>query len=274
MSAVAAVKNVGPQHSGLVEALIAAKREFGPLLKNSINPHFKNRYVDLDGVIEACDEALGNHGLAVIQKPRYRDGITLLVTELRHVSGETEESEYPLLPAKANDPQALGACMTYARRYCYMAMLSIAPTDDDGNEASGRVDNGPKAPQRAQIRPTTIEDIEQHMSKVAAQKAQDEIVKSAARLAAPVAAPTPVATEPSRVTIKQVQQLQIAIKELSLGGDTADEKRANRIAWVRWASGQEGLESTSDLLATNFDKVLAKARNGEAPVLEVQLGGK
>lgn len=40
--------------------------------------------------------------------------------------------------AKANDPQAVGSGVSYARRYTLMSMLSLGAEDDDGESAMGR----------------------------------------------------------------------------------------------------------------------------------------
>jgi hypothetical protein len=39
--------------------------------------------------------------------------------------------------AKANDPQAVGSAISYARRYAVSSILSLNVSDDDGNKASG-----------------------------------------------------------------------------------------------------------------------------------------
>lgn len=43
----------------------------------------------------------------------------------------------PLLLSK-EDMQGLGSALTYSRRYGLMAMVGIAPEDDDANAASGK----------------------------------------------------------------------------------------------------------------------------------------
>jgi hypothetical protein len=35
-----------------------------------------------------------------------------------------------------DDPQGVGSCITYARRYALAAIVGVAPEDDDGNAAS------------------------------------------------------------------------------------------------------------------------------------------
>lgn len=122
------------------QALLKARAEFGPVLRNQTNPHFKNKYADLSAVLDAVEESLSRHGLVLVQRPDLVEGLGLvLVTELIEVeSGQRIVSRYPLSPGKQNDPQALGGALTYARRYCALAMLGLAPEDDDGEKAAGR----------------------------------------------------------------------------------------------------------------------------------------
>lgn len=122
--------------NNLIAALIKAKGEFTPILKNKINPFHKSKYADLDSVIDAVTPALCNHGLAIIQLVQIVDGKSVLETCLYHDSGEHISSIYPL--PDVSDSQKFGASITYARRYALSAMLSIAPdSDDDGNSTSG-----------------------------------------------------------------------------------------------------------------------------------------
>ena len=43
-------------------------------------------------------------------------------------------------PAVKHDPQGYASALTYARRYSLMASCGIAPEDDDGNQASRKVE--------------------------------------------------------------------------------------------------------------------------------------
>ena len=117
----------------LIPALISARKTFKPLEKGRENPFFHSKYASLDDVLEATDEALSQHGLVVLQST---DG-PVLRSILAHSSGEWIDGLYTLAPAKQNDPQALGAAVTYARRYALQGLLGIcAEEDDDGNRAS------------------------------------------------------------------------------------------------------------------------------------------
>jgi hypothetical protein len=105
--------------------------------KNSTNPHFKNKYADLAAVWDACREPLSANGLAVLQIPDETPAGMMLVTMITHSSGQWFRSSYSVRPVK-NDPQGVGGAITYARRYTLMAMVGIAPEDDDGEAAMGR----------------------------------------------------------------------------------------------------------------------------------------
>jgi hypothetical protein len=103
--------------------------------KDSINPHFKNRYASLSTIIEATQKPLADCGLAVIQLPA---GENCLTTILIHESGEFISESYKMTPSK-NDPQGLGSAITYQRRYALGAALNLnIDEDDDGNQASAK----------------------------------------------------------------------------------------------------------------------------------------
>lgn len=118
----------------IMPALIKAQGDFAPAVKAKVNPHFKSKYVPLDAVLDAIAEPLRNNGIAILQQTDVVDAQTILVTRLVHSSGEWIAGRYPVHPVKA-DPQGEGSALTYARRYALMALVGIAPEDDDGNAA-------------------------------------------------------------------------------------------------------------------------------------------
>jgi hypothetical protein len=117
-------------------AFVAAQASFAPALKTNTNPHFKSRYVGLDGCIEAVLDALNAQGIGLLQ-PTHEcaDGVTV-ETLFIHTSGESMSGGKLHVPAAKSDPQGYGSALTYARRYSLMAACGIAPEDDDGNAAS------------------------------------------------------------------------------------------------------------------------------------------
>ena len=116
--------------TNLFEALAAAQGDMKNAGFDSQNPHFKNQYASLAAVRDAVIPALSKHGIAVTQ-------ITVLdpfhlVTTL-HKGDQSISSQWPLSLAK---PQEMGSQLTYARRYCLLAICGInGDVDDDAEEA-------------------------------------------------------------------------------------------------------------------------------------------
>lgn len=145
---VADEKGAGSQ---LVKALIAAKKDFKALVKNKVNPHFKNKYADLAALHDAVDEALSKNGLTVMQPLCFDEKYGHVIrTELLHVSGESKESMYPL-PGGVKS-QELASAITYGRRYSLSSLLGIAADDDDDGEASAEA-RTPAPPTRREPEP-------------------------------------------------------------------------------------------------------------------------
>ena len=129
---------MSPTIGALAAALAKAQGVFDPAVKDAANPFFKSKYCDLSGAIKATRDALASNGLAVVQVPRIgENGAMQLESILLHSSGEFIGGLYPIQPVK-NDPQGLGSAMTYGRRYSFMALVGLAPEDDDGEAAHGR----------------------------------------------------------------------------------------------------------------------------------------
>jgi hypothetical protein len=118
-------------------ALAKAQGQIEGASKGKVNPAFKSKYADLASVWDACREPLSVNGIAVLQIPNETADGMVLVTMLTHSSGQWFRSSYPVRPVQAT-PQGLGSALTYSRRYSLMAMVGIAPEDDDGEAAMGR----------------------------------------------------------------------------------------------------------------------------------------
>jgi len=123
----------------LLAALLAFQADAPHIPLDSVNPHFKSRFASLPDVTKIVRPKLAEHGLIWTTMPsRDTNGVPTLRYKLAHApSGEAEEGEMPLMLAKA-DPQGLGSAITYARRYCLLAVLNlVGDDDDDGNAGSG-----------------------------------------------------------------------------------------------------------------------------------------
>lgn len=133
-------------------ALCKFNGEVSKIDKNAENPHFKNKYASLDNIIDEIRPILTKHGLSIIQMPGGDGEKFTMTTMLLHESGEWIESDPIVMRPVKNDPQGIGSCATYARRYSLAAFLSLnTGDDDDGNEASqpGRYQIAQNAPQNA-----------------------------------------------------------------------------------------------------------------------------
>jgi len=90
-------------------------------------------YADLADVSEQILPLLGDAGLSWTCLPTLHDGDFVLKYELLHVSGESKTGLYPL--PKSGTPQAIGAAISYARRYALCAVTGVAPKGDDNDAA-------------------------------------------------------------------------------------------------------------------------------------------
>ena len=118
----------------LAEALCKAQGQMEGAAKDSVNPHFKNKYADLAAVWDAIRKPLAANGLSIVQFPRTVQGGVEIETTLLHTSGEFLRDAL-WMPCGKNDAQGIGSAITYARRYALMAVCGIAPVDDDGEAA-------------------------------------------------------------------------------------------------------------------------------------------
>src|SRR3954452_7790691 len=125
-------------HECLVDALVAAKIAFAPVVKTrtakikSAKGEYGYRYANLEDVIEAVEGALTANGIAQLQRMAVRDGHQLLVTELRW-KGEVIAAEM-ILPLEGLDPQGCGKVISYYRRYALQSLLGITAEDDDATD--------------------------------------------------------------------------------------------------------------------------------------------
>lgn len=124
----------------LANALSLAQAELEGAKASSTNPFFNSKYADLNAVMEASLPALSKNGLSVVQGTRFCDVTNgfYVTTTLMHKSGQWLRSETRMPIGGKKDAHAIGAAITYGRRYGMAAMVGIAQADDDGNGATDR----------------------------------------------------------------------------------------------------------------------------------------
>jgi hypothetical protein len=121
----------------LAGALAKAQGKFKPASKDSVNPHFKNRYADLAAIWDSIREPLSANSLAVVQGAESSLKEVVVTTTLAHESGEWVQTAIAIPLGKA-DAQGIGSAITYGRRYGLTALVGITQDDDDGETAVGR----------------------------------------------------------------------------------------------------------------------------------------
>ena len=193
--------------SKLAPALLEAQKAITFAVKDSVNPHYKNRYADVGAVIEAVKGPLNLHGITFIQAPSpSEDGRLHLTTRLLHSSGEWIE-DTAVCPLPKADPQGFGSALTYLRRYSLGAFLGVPSEDDDGEAAR---------PQPAKEKPAAAKE-------------------------------TPVSTNPMAIQADTLKQLRffaqspktqplvekvMAAKELAVLEEFSEEQAVKTIAWI------------------------------------------
>ena len=120
--------------TNIAKALILFHVKMGEVYKDAKNPFFKSSYATLSNIQDAIKEPLIESGLTVCQFPTDNHGLTTLIL---HESGEYLQSEYTMTPVK-NDPQGIGSCITYQKRYALVSALNlnVQDEDDDANKAT------------------------------------------------------------------------------------------------------------------------------------------
>jgi ERF superfamily len=118
----------------IAKALLVFHQNVAKVKKDSNNPFFKSKYAGLPNVLESIEEPLQKAGISFVQFPCGSSGLTTVI--MHGESGEWMQDTYEMEPTK-KDPQSIGSCITYMRRYALAAILGLnIDEDDDGNSAS------------------------------------------------------------------------------------------------------------------------------------------
>lgn len=147
------------QINDLATALAKAQGQIEGAKKDSKNPHYNSKYADLAAVWDAIREPLSKNGLSVVQTlkliPAGESGWLLQCDSvLMHATGQFI-GDGLAIPVTRVDAQGVGSASTYARRYSLMALVGVAPEDDDANAAVGSSDPKPQ-PRRVEAGSATV----------------------------------------------------------------------------------------------------------------------
>ena len=129
--------------SNIYLKLWKAKQEIGKINKSADNPFFKSKYADLNTILDVVEPILHKHGLILLQ-PIENGKVCSQIIDVDSGQGVYSEIELPQI----NDPQKLGGCVSYFRRYTLQSLCSLSMQDDDAQDVTNHVKNTkPKFPQ-------------------------------------------------------------------------------------------------------------------------------
>jgi len=117
----------------LSQKLFNLQQEIGTISKDASNPFYKSKYFDINSLIKQLQPLLKKHKLLLTQ-PIVGN---MVETKITCIESETSVISCLELP-QLTDPQKLGSCITYYRRYTLGSLLGLQAEDDDGNAASGK----------------------------------------------------------------------------------------------------------------------------------------
>ena len=112
--------------------LFNLQQEIGTISKDAKNPFYKSKYFDINSLIKQLQPLLKKHKLLLLQ-PIEEDCVYSKLICIDGTGGVISALKLP----EISDPQKLGSCITYYRRYTLASLLGLQAVDDDANVASG-----------------------------------------------------------------------------------------------------------------------------------------
>lgn len=143
-------------------ALAKAQSEIDTIAKDTQG--FGYKYAELSDILTVIRPVFASAQLVIMQTPYVEIGVMFLITRIGHASGEWVEGLTPMYfmeNKKTNKMQALGASITYARRYGLCALISIGLEDDDAKSSDDKEERIEREPQR-QLPPPAEPLLEEH----------------------------------------------------------------------------------------------------------------
>ena len=101
--------------------LLEVQQEIGTLSKSAKNPFFNSQYLDLNDLLNHVTPLLNKHGLTLTQ-PIENGKVCSVISDDKEVIGRSEL----MIPPTITDPQKMGSCITYFRRYTLKSLLAIS----------------------------------------------------------------------------------------------------------------------------------------------------
>lgn len=139
--------DMSPKFGELVKALCLARLSFETIDKDRKanipgkdgKTGYSYGYATLASALDSTATALANNQLVAVNLFHQEPGLVEVECRLLHASEQWISSSLSLpVPTSGLGPQVLGSLVTYLRRYVYLALLGIAPSQDDDGEDGQR----------------------------------------------------------------------------------------------------------------------------------------
>lgn len=117
--------------------LAKIRHEIDGISKDADNSFFKSKYVELNQIIDAIRPLELENNLSIsfpLEASGTNQMVNMVIMDL-----DSDESDIcsMVIPGTITDPQKVGSCITYYRRYMLMAFFNLKAEDDDGNAGAG-----------------------------------------------------------------------------------------------------------------------------------------
>ena len=112
---------------------LSSMQEFLPRVVEHGEGHNKAKFAKLEDINDAIRPVLHKFGFAVTFRVKHESSLVWITTVLSHKQGHSEETSIPLPldnSGSKNAVQAVGASISYGKRYGICAMLNISTGDD------------------------------------------------------------------------------------------------------------------------------------------------
>ncbi len=134
--------SMSPTNNEIFSSLASAQGQIEAAGKNQVNPFHKSKYADIHDIGQAVKGPLKAAGLFYMQM--WERGASANEVRIRtmigHKSGEFIQFISSIRCAEPDNPQKVGALLTYGKRYALAGALGVTSTerslDDDGNSLS------------------------------------------------------------------------------------------------------------------------------------------
>ncbi len=117
-----------------MKKLFLFQQKVQPILKDSENPYYHSNYFDINGLLETIKPIMNELGLLVLQPLVTQDGKSAIKTMIIDSEEGKVLVESVINLPELQDPQKIGSCISYFRRYALQSLLCLSAMDDDGEQ--------------------------------------------------------------------------------------------------------------------------------------------